>query len=177
MYKHSVLITEDQIQARIAELANTLNLDYRGRTLHVVCVLKGALFFVVDLVRYLDFPLNLHFVQAASYAASAESSGTIHLLYSSIQEVQDLDLLVIEDVVDTGLTLDWLGRRFLAKGARSVRNCVLLDKRERRRVQVQVDYAGFVIPNRFVIGYGLDYKEFGRNLRYVGVLAGDEYEK
>jgi len=177
MYEHSVLLTEDQIQSRVAELAKTLNRDYRGKTLNAVCVLKGAILFTADLVRHLDIPVRLHFVQTASYQDSTVSSGTIQLVYSSVQDVRDLDLLVIEDVIDTGLTLDRLVRWFLVKGASAVRSCVLLDKQERRKVQIRPDYTGFLIPNQFVIGYGLDYREFGRNLRYVGVLAADEYEK
>jgi hypoxanthine phosphoribosyltransferase len=178
MYRQELLISERRIQRRIRILAQQINSDYRDEKVDVVCVLKGGLFFAADLSRHLTVPLQLHFIQASSYGEGSEPSGTIRIHYSSIPEgLSGHHILLVEDIVDTGITLDYLLRHLSGPGPRSLRTCALLSKPSRRRLEVPLDYVGFEIPDEFVIGYGLDYREFGRNLRYIAVLDRSEYQK
>src|SRR3990172_2028246 len=165
MYKHRVFITEDQIQARLVALAEQLDRDYAGRTLNIVCILKGAAVFVADLIRLLHIPVILHFLKVSSYTDGAESSGTVHLHFSSVTDLEARHVLVMEDILDTGITMDYLIKHMTATKPASLRYCVLLDKPERRKIDIRPDYVGFEIADYFVIGYGLDYNELGRNLR------------
>lgn len=178
MFKHQILITEDEIQQRVRELAEKLNEDYSHGSLDIICVLKGAIIFVADLSRQLTMPVRLHFLQVSSYGDEAENRGTVNLRFSSVSEdLLNRNVLLIEDILDTGITLDYLLRQLKEENPFSLRTCVLLDKPARRRVDVRADYVGFVIEEHFVIGYGLDYQEFGRNLNYIAILDPAEYRE
>lgn len=177
MYKHRVLITEQQIRQRVQELADSLNKQYHDQPLDVICVLKGSFIFVSDLIRRLDVPVRVHFLQVSSYGVGSESSGTVSIHFSSAINLQEKDVLVIEDILDTGITLDYLLKHLQEKNPRSIKLCVLLDKPERRKIDITPDYMGFQIPDEFVIGYGLDFQDLGRNLNYIAVLDPSEYRK
>ena len=170
MFKTKPLLSETQISERLDELANSINHDYQGRTVDVICILKGSLIFAADLIRRLTFPLRLHFIQVRSYTTGTESSGTVHLHFTSTFELEKCDILLLEDIVDTGITLQFVLEHLRLKGAQSLKTCVLLDKPSRRKVDLRPDYAGFEIEDRFVVGYGLDLNEFGRNMPYVAIL-------
>ena len=176
MYKHKILLTETQIQQRVKELAEIFNADYRGEVLDLICILKGAVFFVADLMRHLEIPVRLHFLQVSSYGIGTESSGTVNLHFSSLTDLQNRHVVLVEDILDTGITLDYLLKHLREKNPRSLKACVLLDKPEKRKLDIEPDYTGFQIPDNFVIGYGLDYREFGRNLRYIAVLDPSEHK-
>ena len=170
MLKTRPLLSEEQLSRRILELSVRLNHDYQGLTIDVVCLLKGSLFFAADLIRRLTFPLRIHFIQVSSYASGTESSGTVHLHFSSDFELEGRDVLLIEDILDTGITLQYVQNHLRQKKPNELRTCVLLDKPSRRKVDLRADYTGFEIEDVFVVGYGLDFKEIGRNLPYVAVL-------
>ncbi|HEY8476694.1 MAG TPA: hypoxanthine phosphoribosyltransferase [Chloroflexota bacterium] len=166
----SVLITEEQLRRRVAELGEQLTGDYRGKPLLLVGVLKGALPFMVDLAREIRLPLEMDFMAVSSYGASTRSSGVVRILKDLDEPVEGKHVLVVEDIVDTGLTLEYILRNLATRQPASVRVCALLVKDRARPVAVRLDYVGFTIPDRFVVGYGLDYAERYRNLPYVGVL-------
>ena len=168
-----VLIEEDAIQARIGELGAEISADYAGRDLLLVGVLKGAVFFMADLMRELTVPCEIDFMAISSYGAGVDSSGVVRILKDLDVSIEGRNVLVVEDIIDSGLTLSYLKRTLSARRPASLEICALLTKPERREVEVPVRYTGFEIPNRFVVGYGLDFAERYRNLRYVGVL-GDE---
>jgi hypoxanthine phosphoribosyltransferase len=177
VYKNKLLISEEQIRHRIAELAETLNQEYEKETLDIVCVLKGAVMFASDLIRHLKMDVRLHFLQAISYSTGTESSETVNLHFTSVFDIRDCHVLLVEDILDTGITMDYLVKHLIENGPESIKICVLLDKPDRRKVNIQPDYVGFQIPDEFVIGYGLDYQELGRNLQHIAVLDRSEYEK
>ncbi len=177
MYKHSILLTKERINERVAELAETINKDYDGGILDIVCILKGALFFAADLTRRIVVPSRFHFIQVSSYGNETNTSGTVTLQLSSIMNLRGCQVLLVEDILDTGITMEYLLSHLNQQQPQSLKLCVLLDKIERRRASVRPDYRGFEIPDRFVIGYGLDFREFGRNLPYIGVLDPEEYRK
>ena len=171
-----VLLTEDQIQARVAELGARISADYAGRQLTLVSVLKGSLPFMADLMRSLAIPVRIDLMEVSSYGgATTESSGLVRILKDLSTSIEDQDVLIVEDIIDTGLTLNYLLRYLRGKKPSSLHVCTLLDKRARRLVEIPVDYVGFTIPDRFVVGYGLDYNELYRNLRFVGVLRPEVY--
>ena len=170
MFKSRPLLSEAQIKERIEELANAINQEYQGRTVEVVCILKGSFIFAADLIRRFTFPLRLHFMQVRSYTTGTESSGTVHLHFTSSFEVENCEILLLEDIVDTGITLQYIQEHLKQNGVRGLKICVLLDKPSRRKVDLQPDYTGFEIEDQFVVGYGLDFNEFGRNMPYVAVL-------
>ena len=171
-----ILLTEDQIQTRIAELGAQVTLDYAGRQLTLVSVLKGSLPFMADLMRSIELPLRIDLMEVSSYGgATTESSGLVRILKDLSTSIEDEDVLIVEDIIDTGLTLNYLLRYLRGKKPRSLRICTLLDKPARRLVEIPVDYTGFTIPDQFVVGYGLDYGELYRNLRFVGVLRPEVY--
>jgi hypoxanthine phosphoribosyltransferase len=176
VYKNKQLISEEEIGRRVQEIADTINKEYKGKTLDVVSVLKGAAMFSNDLIRKLDLDVRIHFLQAISYSGS-ESSETVNLHYTSVFDIRGCNVLLVEDILDTGITLDYLVKHLKENNPDSIKICVLLDKPDRRKLNIQADYVGFQIPDEFVIGYGLDYLEYGRNLRYIGVLDRAEYEK
>ena len=171
-----VLLTEGQIQARVAELGAQVTADYAGRSLTLVSVLKGSLPFMADLMRSIDRPLRIDLMEVSSYGgATTESSGLVRILKDLSSSIEGEDVLIVEDIIDTGLTLNYLVRYLRGKKPASLRICTLLDKPARRLVEIDVDYTGFTIPDQFVVGYGLDYGELYRNLRFVGVLKPEVY--
>jgi hypoxanthine phosphoribosyltransferase len=165
-----VLIEEDRLQSRIRELGAELSVDYAGRELLLVGVLKGAVFFMADLMRGLTIPCEIDFMAISSYGDSTDSSGVVRILKDLDINIEGRDVLVVEDIIDSGLTLSYLMRNLEAREPASLEICALLTKPERREIEVPVRYVGFEIPNRFVIGYGLDFGERYRNLPYVGIL-------
>ena len=170
----SILITESQIEKRVGELGKQICKDYEKSDLVVVCVLKGAILFFADLIRTLDVSARCEFVRLQSYHNDTESSG-VEMIQGLYQDLCGADVLIVEDIVDTGITLDYLINYIRSLEPTTVKVCSLLDKPERRQVPVTIDYLGFEIPNTFVVGYGLDYAHHYRNLPYIGVL--DEVEK
>ncbi len=171
-----ILLTEEQIQARVAELGQQVSEDYAGNELTLVSVLKGSLPFMADLMRAIRIPVRIDLMEVSSYGGTAtESSGLVRILKDLSSSIDGCDVLIVEDIIDTGLTLNYLIRYLRGKNPRSLRICTLLDKPARRLVEIPVDYVGFSIPDRFVVGYGLDYGEIYRNLRFVGVLRPEVY--
>ena len=165
-----VLVDEQALQGRIAELGAEITADYRGRDLLLIGVLKGAVFFMADLMRQIDIPCEVDFMAISSYGAGVDSSGVVRILKDLDVSVEGRNVLVVEDIIDSGLTLSYLLRNLEAREPASLEVCALLTKPERRQNDVVCRYVGFEIPNRFVIGYGLDFAERYRNLPYVGVL-------
>jgi hypoxanthine phosphoribosyltransferase len=166
-----VLVTEDELGNRIAELGRQISADYAGRELLLVGVLKGAIFFVSDLMRALEVPCEVDFMAVASYGSSTDSSGVVRILKDLDASIEGRHVLIVEDIVDSGLTLSYLLRTMRAREPASLEVCALLTKPERRKSNVQIRYTGFEIPNRFVIGYGLDHGQRFRQLPYVAVLV------
>jgi hypoxanthine phosphoribosyltransferase len=164
------LIDEERLSRRIGELGEEISSDYAGHDLLLVGVLKGAVFFMSDLMRQLTIPCEIDFMAISSYAGATESSGVVRILKDLDMNIEGRDVLVVEDIIDSGLTLSYLIRNLEAREPASLEICALLTKPERREIDVPVRYVGFEIPNRFVVGYGLDYDEKYRNLPYVGVL-------
>jgi hypoxanthine phosphoribosyltransferase len=168
-----ILIDEARLQARVAELGRDVSLEYAGRDLLLVGVLKGAVFFMADLMRAITVPCEIDFMAISSYGASTDSSGVVRILKDLDINIEGRHVLVVEDIVDSGLTLSYLIRNLESREPASLAVCALLTKPERRENDVDIDYVGFEIPNKFVIGYGLDFAERYRNLPYVGVLHDD----
>lgn len=162
-------LTVEQIQMKNRELAGRISQDYENKNLLAVGILKGAFIFFSDLVRMIRVPLAIDFLVASSYLKS-ETSGEIKIHCDIREDIEDKDVLLIEDIVDTGITLNYIRERILMKGPRSLRICTFLDKKERRQVEVPLDYVGFEIPNEFVVGYGLDYDNKFRNLPYISIF-------
>ncbi len=165
-----ILIDEARLQARIAELGEELSADYAGRDILLIGILKGAVFFMADLMRRLRVPCEIDFMAISSYGAGTDSSGVVRILKDLDINIEDRHVLVVEDIIDSGLTLSYLVRNLESRMPASLEVCALLTKPARREIDVGVRYVGFEIPNRFVIGYGLDFAERYRNLPYVGVL-------
>jgi hypoxanthine phosphoribosyltransferase len=165
-----VLVTSEDLQRRVAELGRQINADYAGRPLLLVGVLKGAVFFLSDLMRYIDVPVEVDFMAVASYGSATDSSGVVRILKDLDAPIEGRDVLIVEDIVDSGLTLQYLLRNLGSRNPASLEVCALLTKPERRKVDLPTRYVGFEIPNRFVVGYGLDYAERYRNLPFVAVL-------
>ena len=165
-----VLLTEEQIQQRIRELAEEISADYRGKDLLLVCILKGGVLFLTDLMRQLDIPHAIDFMAISSYGAGTESSGVVRILMDLKTNIEGRHVLIVEDIIDTGRTLDYITRVLRERRPASLKVCCLLSKPERREVHVPIDYVGFDIPDRYVFGYGLDVDELWRQLPFVGVL-------
>jgi hypoxanthine phosphoribosyltransferase len=165
-----ILVDRDSLDRRVSELGEQISSDYAGRDLLLVGVLKGAVFFMADLMRRLTIPCEIDFMAISSYGASTDSSGVVRILKDLDINIEGRDVLVVEDIIDSGLTLSYLMRNLEAREPASLEVCALLTKPDRREIEVPVRYVGFEIPNRFVIGYGLDFAERYRNLPYVGVL-------
>jgi hypoxanthine phosphoribosyltransferase len=168
-----VLLPHDTIQARIREMGREIARDYAGRDPHLVGVLKGACTFMTDLARSVDLPLTLDYIAVSSYGAATKSSGEVKLVKDLDQGLEGRDLLVVEDIVDTGLTLNYLLNVLKARGPRTLKVAALLSKPSRRLVEVKVDYVGFSIEDHFVVGYGLDYNEKYRNLKDIVIYGAD----
>ena len=162
-------LTVDQIQRKVKELADRISEDYEGKELLAVGILKGAFVFFSDIVRLIRVPLVVDFLIASSYAKS-ETSGEVKMHYDIREDITDNDVLLVDDIVDTGVTLNFLRERILMKSPRSLKICTFLNKRERREVEIPLDYVGFEIPNEFVVGYGLDYDNKFRNLPYISIF-------
>ena len=166
-----ILIDEETLSARIAELGTEVSADYQGRDLLLIGVLKGAVFFMADLMRKLTIPCEVDFMAISSYGASTDSSGVVRILKDLDINIEGRHVLVVEDIIDSGLTLSYLMRNLESREPATLEVCALLTKPDRREIEVPVRYVGFEIPNRFVIGYGLDFGERYRNLPYVAVLS------
>jgi hypoxanthine phosphoribosyltransferase len=179
----SVLLSEDQIQAKVAELGAALGAEYRdtiaetNQDLLLITVLKGAVFFVTDLARAIPLPTQLEFMAVSSYGSSTSSSGVVRILKDLDRDINDRDVLIVEDIVDSGLTLSWLLRNLATRHPRSLKVCTLMRKPDAVRDDVDISYVGFDIPNEFVVGYGLDYAERYRDLPYIGTLDPKVYEE
>jgi hypoxanthine phosphoribosyltransferase len=171
-----ILITQEQIAAKVAELGATLSREYAGREVVLVSVLKGALPFMADLMRAITIPVQIDLMEVSSYGgATTETSGLVRILKDLSSSIERKDVLIVEDIIDTGLTLNYLLRYLRGKNPRSLRICALLDKPARRLVEIEIDHRGFTIPDQFVVGYGLDYGEVYRNLPFIGVLKPEVY--
>ena len=172
-----ILLSEDQIRVKVAEIGKRISADYAGRELTLVSVLKGSLPFMADLMRQIELPLRIDLMEVSSYGGtSTESSGLVRILKDLSAPIDGRDVLLVEDIIDTGLTLNYLLRYLRGKNPKSIKVCYLLDKPARRLVEIPIDYVGFEIPDAFVVGYGLDFGEVYRNLRFVGVLRPEAYE-
>jgi hypoxanthine phosphoribosyltransferase len=168
-----IIVDEAALQARVAELGGEITADYRDRDLLLIGVLKGAIFFMADLMRQIDLPCEVDFMAISSYGAGVDSSGVVRILKDLDMPIENRNVVIVEDIVDSGLTLSYLLRNLEARHPASVEICALLTKPDRRENDVECRYVGFEIPNRFVIGYGLDFAERYRNLPYIGVLRED----
>ena len=169
-----VLVTKEDVEKRISEMADEINRAYAGKSLHLVCVLKGGAFFMCELAKHLNMPVSLDFMSFSSYGSATKSSGVVKIVKDLDEPIKDKDVLVVEDIVDSGRTLSYLMEMLRDRGPKSLHLCTLLDKPERRVVEVNVDYTGFQIPDKFVVGYGLDYDQHYRNLPYIGVVEFDD---
>ncbi|MBR2650156.1 MAG: hypoxanthine phosphoribosyltransferase [Clostridia bacterium] len=175
-----ILLTEDEIDALTTRIAGEIDRDYSGdgKKLVLVCILKGSLVFMGDLMKKITVPVEIDCMKVSSYGAGTQSTGQIHIALDLLRpDIAECDLLIIEDIVDSGITLSHLTKYLTLKGARSVRTCTLLDKPSRRRVELVPDYCGVEIPDEFVVGYGLDYAEMYRALPFVGILKPEVYTK
>lgn len=169
-----VLLTEKEVDDRIWAIGEQISRDYEGKQVHLVCVLKGGSFFMCELAKRITVPVSLDFMSVSSYGSDTKSSGVIKIVKDLDESLKDKDVIVVEDIVDSGRTLSYLLEMLKARGPKSLALCTLLDKPERRVVEVKVDYTGFQIPDEFVVGYGLDYDQRYRNLPYIGVVKFDE---
>ena len=167
----AMMISEEEVAARIRELGEQISRDYAGRTLHMICVLKGGSFYLCELAKRITVPVTLDFMSVSSYGASTKSSGVVRIVKDLDQAIEGRDVLVVEDIVDSGRTLSYLLPLLQDRGPASVKLTTLLDKPDRRETDVRVDYTGFVIPDKFVVGYGLDYDQKYRNLPYIGEMV------
>ncbi len=172
----TILLTKEQISKRVKELAKEISEDYRDKECILISVLKGSFMFYADLVRELDFNTSINFIRVSSYGSGSKSTNEITFKYPMDFDTNGKHVLVVEDIIDSGNTYVYLKKYFTEKGALSVKMCSLLDKPERREVQIDAEYVGFKVPNEFVVGYGLDYNEKYRNLPYVGVLKPEVYK-
>ncbi len=172
----SILLSREQLHEKVLQLAAEITEDYRGKDLLAVCILKGSIIFFSDLIRAIELPLETDFVAISSYGHSTSSSGVVRILKDLDQNIQDRHVLVVEDIIDSGLTLKYLLENLSSRKPKSLHVCTLLDKPQRRTVEIETAYNGFSIPDRFVVGYGLDYAEKYRNLPYIGVLKPEIYQ-
>lgn len=172
-----VLFTPAQLDEKITELGHQITKDYRGKDLLMIGVLKGANVFMSDLMRKIETSVKIDFIAVSSYGLSTQSSGVVRIIKDLDYSIEGKDVLVVEDIIDTGLTLHYLYDNLLSRKPSSLKICTLLDKPERRRVDIPVDYKGFDIPDEFIVGYGIDYAEQYRNLPYVAILKREVYEK
>jgi hypoxanthine phosphoribosyltransferase len=172
-----ILVDKETLQRRVAELGSAISADYQGKDLVLICVLKGAVAFLTDLMRQITVPHEIDFIAISSYGVGQrESTGAVRLIMDLKADIEGRDVLIVEDIVDSGRTMDYLLRTFWARKPASLQVCTLLNKPSRRVVDVPLDYIGFDIPDQFVLGYGLDLDEKYRNLPYVGVLKGEDFE-
>ena len=169
--KIRVLLSEDEVNKRISEVAAQISRDYQGKEIHLICILKGGVFFTCELAKRLELPVTLDFMSVSSYGNDTKSSGVVRIVKDLDEPLEGKDVLIVEDIIDYGRTLSYLMEVLKQRGPESIRLCTLLDKPERRvKKQVTVDYTCFTIPDEFVVGYGLDYAQKYRNLPYIGVV-------
>ena len=168
--KIRVLLTEEEVNAKISEIAEQISRDYEGRHVHLICILKGGVFFTCELAKRITVPVSLDFMSVASYGDGTKSSGVVKVIKDLDEAIEGKHVLVVEDIVDSGRTLSYLLENLRRRNPKSLKLCTLLDKPERRVTEVHVDYTGFEIPDEFVVGCGLDYQQRHRNLPYVGVV-------
>ena len=171
--KIRVLLSEEDVNARINQVAAQISKDYEGKSVHLICILKGGVFFTCELAKRLSIPVSIDFMSVSSYGNDTKSSGVVKIVKDLDDVVEGKNVLVVEDIVDSGRTLSYLLENLKSRKPKSLRLCTLLDKPERRVTDVHVDYTGFAIPDEFVVGYGLDYMQHYRNLPYVGVVELD----
>jgi len=169
------LITVEEIQSKVAELGRQITADYRGRQLLVIGILKGSVVFMSDLIRAIDLPLEIDFMEVSSYGKSTQSSGAVRILKDLEVDLAGRDILIVEDIIDTGLTLTYLSKILRARRPASLKICTFLDKPSRRKSEICADYTGYEIPDEFAVGYGLDYGGKYRNLPYIAVLKPEMY--
>lgn len=168
-----VLKSEEVVDARIQEIGEQINKDYAGKQIHMICVLKGGAFFMCELAKRITVPVSLDFMSVSSYGSDTKSSGVVKIVKDLDESIQGKDVLVVEDIIDSGRTLSYLLEMLRDRRPNSLKLCTLLDKPSRRVVDVDVNYTGFQIPDEFVVGYGLDYDQRYRNLPYIGVISFD----
>lgn len=172
-----VLVTEEELRVRVKELGEAITAEYEGKELLVVGILKGSSVFMSDLIRQIQIPLNIDFMIVSSYGNATESTGVVKIIKDIEQSISDKHVLIVEDIIDSGLTLKYLTEMLNMRKPASIKLCTLLDKPAGRKVEVDVDYVGFEMPDEFIVGYGIDYAEGYRNLPYVGILKPEVYEK
>ena len=172
--KVRIFLQEQEINARIAEVAKQISEDYAGREVHLICVLKGSVFFMCELAKRITVPVSMDFMSVSSYGNGTATSGAVKIIKDLDEPIEDKDVLIVEDIIDSGTTLHYLTEILYKRKPASIRICTLLDKPERRTADVKVDYVGFNIPDEFVVGYGLDYAQKYRNLPYIGVVEVDK---
>lgn len=172
-----VLVTEEELHNISRKLGEKITKDYQGKKLLIVGILKGSIYFLTDLSRYIDLPCNIDFIQASSYGSETVSSGTIKIIKDIRDDLTGFDVLLVEDILDTGRTLKHIHDMLSKRNPKSIAVVTLLDKPERRVADISADYIGVDVPNEFVVGYGLDYNQFYRNLPYIGILKREIYEK
>jgi hypoxanthine phosphoribosyltransferase len=170
-----VLVDADNLQKRIAELGDEVSRDYAGRDLHLVCILRGGVFFLTDLMRHIDVPHTVDFMAVSSYGAARQTTGQVRITYDLKDEIHNRNVLLVEDIVDSGYTIASVLDLLRTRHPIELRVCTLLNKPERREVEVPIDYCGFVIPNKFVFGYGLDLDEYYRNLPFIATVNLDKF--
>ena len=169
--KISVLLSEEEVDARIKAIGEQISKDYEGKQIHMICVLKGGTFFMCELAKRISVPVSLDFMAVSSYGSDTKSSGVVKIVKDLDEAIQGKDVLVVEDIVDSGRTLIYLMEMLRDRKPASLKLCTLLDKPDRRVIEVPVDYTGFQIPDEFVVGYGLDYDQKYRNLPYIGIVS------
>lgn len=172
-----ILISKEQLQNRISELANKINEDYKGKSIVLVGILRGAVLFYGDLAKEIKVPISMDFMAVSSYGSGTRTSGVVRIIHDLEENIEGKDVLIVEDIVDSGLTLYYLVENLKSRNPNSIKLCCLLDKPHQRMKPVTPDYVGFEVPDEFVVGYGLDYDEMYRNLPYIGVLKPEVYSK
>ena len=172
--KINVLLSEEEVEKRIAELGAQISRDYEGKEIHMICILKGGVFFACELAKRITVPVSIDFMSVSSYGNSQESSGIVRILKDLDEGLEGKEVLIAEDIIDSGKTLNHLIPMLYARKPKSIKLCSLLSKPSRREAEVQIDYLGFEIPDAFVVGYGLDYAQKYRNLPYIGVVESDQ---
>lgn len=171
-----ILISEAELQSKVKELGAKITEEYKDKDLLLVCVLKGAVIFVSDLMRSIDLPLDIDFMAISSYGSNTQSSGVVRILKDLNTSIEGRHVLIVEDIIDSGLTLSYLVDNLKSRGPASVSICTILDKPDRRKTELNIKYTGFQVPDEFVVGYGLDYAEKYRNLPYIAVLKEEVYQ-